>query len=110
MTMSDAALWTAIGLAGLGTQAIRWLFAVALGRTVRIPEVVLRGLRLVPAAVLAALVAPALVRPGAGWEVPWENTRLLAGVVAGLVAWKTRNVVATIAAGMGALWLLDWVL
>jgi branched-subunit amino acid transport protein len=58
--------------------------------------------------VLAALVAPALVRPGGGWEVPWENIRLIAGLAAGVVAWRTRNVVATIATGMAVLWLLTW--
>ena len=108
MTMSDAALWTAIGLAGFGTQAIRWAFVVSIRQTARIPDVVMRGLRLVPAAVLAALVAPALVRPDGGWEVPWENIRLIAGLGAAAVAWRTRNVMATIATGMVVLWLLTW--
>ena len=35
-----------------------------------------------------------------------QNLRLLAGTLAALVAWRTRNVLATIAAGMGALWIL----
>ncbi len=106
--MSDAAIWVAIGLAGFGTQAIRLAFVVTIRQTTRIPPVALRALRLVPAAVLAALAAPALVRPDGPYEMPWENLRLLAGLLAGAVAWRTRNVVATIAAGMTALWLLTW--
>ena len=107
-SLSDTAVWVSIALAGAGTQAIRWAFVIGVRPTARIPDVVLRALRLIPAAVLAALAAPAFVRPGGGWEVPWENLRLMAGVIAALAAWRTRNVLATIAAGMAALWLLTW--
>ena len=106
--LSDTAVWVAIVLAGAGTQAIRWSFIVAVGPTAQIPDVVLRALRLIPAAVLAALVAPAFVRPGGAWVVPWQNEHLIAGLVAALVAGRTRNVLATIAAGMMVLWLLTW--
>ena len=106
--LSETVVWVTIVLAGLGTQAIRWSFVVAVPPAARIPDVVLRALRLIPAAVLAALAAPAFVRPGGGWEVPWENLRLMAGLIAALAAWRTRNVLATIAAGMAALWLLTW--
>lgn len=106
--LSNTDVWLAIALAGAGTQAIRWAFVVTARPTARIPDPVLRALRLIPAAVLAALAAPAFVRPEGGWEAPWENLRLIAGLVAGLAAWKTRNVLATIAAGMAALWLLTW--
>jgi len=35
------------------------------------------------------------------------NFRLLAGLVGALVAWRTRNVLLTLAAGMLALWGLQ---
>jgi branched-subunit amino acid transport protein len=35
------------------------------------------------------------------------NARLIAGVIAALVAWRTKNVVLTIAIGMIALWVLS---
>ena len=36
------------------------------------------------------------------------NLRLPAGLLAALVAWRTRNVLLTITAGMVALWLMQW--
>ncbi|MCJ7725011.1 MAG: AzlD domain-containing protein [Acidimicrobiia bacterium] len=107
-SLSDATIWTAILLAGAGTQAIRWSFVLAVSRETRLPDAVMRALRLIPSAVLAAIVIPTLVRPGGSFEVPWANLRLLAALVAALVAWRTRNVVATIVTGMGVLWLLTW--
>ena len=51
------------------------------------------------------------VRPDARRAKRLTNAaRLLAGVVAGLVAWRTRNVTVTFLAGMAALWLLSWTL
>jgi branched-subunit amino acid transport protein len=36
------------------------------------------------------------------------NARLVAGVLAILVAWRTRNIFLTILVGMGVLWLLQF--
>jgi branched-subunit amino acid transport protein len=38
------------------------------------------------------------------------NARLLAGVLAGLVAWRSKNALLAIAVGMVALWVLQAVL
>ena len=105
--LSAGEIWVAIALAGAGTLALRLSFIGVLRRSVdEIPDLARRALRLIPAAVLAALVAPSLTQPGAMWD-PW-NARLLAGLVAAVVAWRTKNVLATIGAGMGVLWLLQW--
>ena len=58
-------------------------------------------------AVLAALVLPALVRPQGPVDLTAENLRLLSGLLAAVVAWRTRSVAATTVAGLGALWLLQ---
>ena len=64
-------------------------------------------LRYVPPAVLSAIIAPEiLVRHGAFDPSP-ANPRLWAGAVAILVAYVTRNVLATIAVGMSVLWLIQ---
>jgi len=107
-SLSDATIWTAILLAGAGTLMIRWSFVVTMSRRTRIPDIAIGALRLIPAAVLAALLAPALIRPEGPYEVPWTNLRLLAVLVATAIAWRTRNVVATIISGMSVLWLLTW--
>lgn len=99
-------VWLILGLAGVGTFAIRYSFIGLLRRSAdEIPELARRALRLIPAAVLAAIAAPSLTHPGATFD-PW-NERMLAGLVAAVVAWRTKNVLATITAGMATLWLLQ---
>lgn len=96
----------AIVLAGLATYATRLSFIALLGHG-RTPPLLARALRLVPPAVLSAIVLPELVvRDGAPHLSP-DNLRLLAGLVAAGVALATRNVLLTIAAGMGTLWALQ---
>ena len=71
-----------------------------------VPPVVQRRLRLVPAAVLCALVLPAVAFPDSGGGTA-GTARLVAGGVAALVAIRTRNVALTIGVGMLALWVLQ---
>lgn len=94
-------VWITIVLAGAGTYALRASFLAAAQRLVDLPPMTERILRQIPPAVLAALVLPALVRPGGDLDL-WQP-RLLAGVVAGLVSWKTRNIGLTLVVGMTVL-------
>jgi branched-subunit amino acid transport protein len=84
----------------------RGAFIIA-GDRVRLPPLVRRALTYVPPAVFAAITVPALLR-SSGVEVVGFDVRLLAGAVAAVVAWRTRHVLATSAAGMLALWGLTW--
>jgi branched-subunit amino acid transport protein len=96
----------ALVLAGVVTFATRLSFIALLGR-VRTPPLLARALRLVPAAVLSAIIFPELVvRDGAPLLTP-DNLRLGAGLAAVGVAFATRNVLLTIAVGMGTLWALQ---
>jgi branched-subunit amino acid transport protein len=61
-------------------------------------------------AVLSAIILPELTSPNGTLLLPWRNPQLLAGVVAILVAWRTRNVILTILAGMAALVVFKLVL
>jgi branched-subunit amino acid transport protein len=90
-------IWTVIVLAGAGSFLLRLSF-LALVRGDQVPDLAQRALRLVPAAVLAALVVPA-VTPSGDW------TRPAAAIVAALAAWRTRSMLWTLVAGMGVLWL-----
>jgi len=109
-SLSEATIWTTMLVAGVGTQMIRWSFVATMSRRAQVPPMAMRVLRLIPSAVLAAILAPSLIRPTGPYEVPWENLRLLASLVAALVAWRTHNVLATIVTGMGTLWLLTWLM
>lgn len=98
--------WLIIFAMGLVTFGIRLLPIVLLGRA-EIPIGVQRALRFVPPAVLSAIVAPEMLMPHGTLEVSVGNARLVAGVIAMAVAWRTKNVLLTIAAGMIALWVLS---
>lgn len=97
--------WVVILVAGAGTFAQRASFLVFAHRLGTVSPRVQRVLRQIPPAVLAALVLPALVRPDGDLDL-WQP-RLLAGLLAGLVSWRTRNVGLTLAVGLGVLVLVE---
>lgn len=65
-----------------------------------IPQWLERWLRHVPTAILTALIAPSLLSPQGKLDISFHNHYLLAGIVAAIVAYKTRNVVLTICLGI----------
>ncbi|WP_227355350.1 AzlD domain-containing protein [Haladaptatus salinisoli] len=103
-------LWLIILAAGVGTYLIRLSFIALFGLFDEVPERVERALRFVPAAVLSALVAPQLLYADGGVSLSPDNARLFAGALAALVAWRTEDILATLAVGMGAMWLLSFAL
>jgi branched-subunit amino acid transport protein len=72
-----------------------------------VPALLQRALRYVPAAVFSAILVPELVLTAGAVHIGLDNPRLLAGVIGGVVAWRTRNTLLTIVAGMLALHLFD---
>ena len=93
-------IWLVFLLGGLITFGTRFIFIYLLGRF-EVPETMRRALRFVPPAVLTAI--------GSGrTDVSLTNFRLLAGVVAVILAWKTKNTLLTIVGGMLALLLLEF--
>jgi branched-subunit amino acid transport protein len=102
-------IWLVMLIGGLLTFATRLSFILLLER-IRVPDWFRRGLRFVPAAVLSAIILPALTSSDGTLILSWRNPQLLAGMVAILVAWRTRNVILTIVAGMAALLIFQVVL
>ena len=102
-------LWLIIIAAGIGTYGIR-LSVLALVHHSALPAAARRSLNFVIAAVLAAIIMPAVVYTGGAghFDVSPGNQRVIAALIAAGVAWATRNVWATIGGGMVALWLLQW--
>jgi len=105
-----AAVWAAIVAIGVATYAFRLSFIHLFGRVDDVPEPLERVLRLVPAAVLAALAIPAIVTVGPTLRATVLDARLAAGALAAVVAWRTESVFATIAAGMATLWALRFLI
>ena len=104
--MSPLTLWLTIVGAGAVTFALRFSFIALLGRT-EMPLFLGRVLRFVPAAVLTAVVIPLLFYENGSLEASLGNERLLAGLVAALIAWRTRSVLFTLGGGMATLWTLQ---
>lgn len=104
--MDNVIIWGIILGGMLATYATRLSFIVLI-RYERLPKLFQRGLRFVPPAILAALIFPELVRPTGALSLSLSNHRLMAGLIATLVSWRTKNIWLTISAGMVVLWLLS---
>lgn len=98
-------VWVAILLAGVGTYAMRASFLVFAHRLAEVPPGVQRLLRQIPPAALASIVLPALLRPHG--QIDFAQPRLIAGIVAGFVAWRTRNIAVTLPVGMAIVMVTD---
>ena len=104
--MSQGWLWVTIFIVGLLTWGLRLSFMVFMGKR-QVAPIVQQALRFVPIAVLSALIAPALFFSNGLLDVSLSNIRLLAGMLAILVAWRTKNVLLTIFSGMACLLILQ---
>jgi branched-subunit amino acid transport protein len=102
-------IWLTIITAGLLTFGTRLVPIFSYGR-IEVPSQVERALSFVPVAVLTAIFLPEMVYIQEEIIFSFRNPRLLAGLLAIVVAWRTKNVMYTILAGMLTLWLLQYLL
>lgn len=89
---------------GAVTYLPRWIPLIFLSRR-RLPEGFRQWLEFIPAAVLSALILPALVTAGEPRHLDLLQPALLASIPTLLVAWKTRSLAGTVVAGMALFWL-----
>ncbi len=94
----------AVAIVGLGTYASRSVFIIALANR-RIPAAVLVALQFVAPAVLAALIVALLTDTDTG-RVVVGIPELAAFAAGGGVAYKTRNHILTLVAGMAVFWVV----
>ena len=97
-------IWGVMVISGLATFAIRLTFILLVGQR-EIPAVLRRALHFIPPAVLTAIILPEMLLPAGQLNLSPANPNLLAGIVAVLVAWRTRSVLLTILVGMVVFWL-----
>lgn len=107
--MAELIIWSTIVISGLVTFGLRYSF-IGFAHRLQTPTWFRPALRFVPAAVLTALVCKALVLYGDRYQLSLTNERLLAGLVAAGVAYRTKNVLWTTVVGMLVLWGLQAVL
>lgn len=101
-------IWLVMLAGGLITFMIRFVLILLFGKF-EIPPTLRRALHYVPPAVLSAIVFPELFLRGGRIALELGNARLLAGIVAIVVAWFAKNTLLTILAGMAALAVLQMV-
>lgn len=106
---SSLNLWLTIIACGIVTFLIRFSFIAIHGR-VTMPEWFTRALTFVPIAVLSAITLPEILIQDGGINFSPFNARLIAGIIAVIVAWRTKNVLVTIVVGMLILWGLQFVM
>ena len=104
----SAQIWAIILALGVGTFVLRYSFLGLVGKR-PLPEWALRYLRYTAVAVLPGLVAPLVLWPAATQGQP-DPARLLAAAATVLVGLISRNALASILGGLGALYLGLWVL
>jgi len=101
MTLNEVLL--IIGMTAV-TFIPRYGVLALLGR-LEMPKPVFRALRYVPVTVLSAIIFPDLLLKDNNLNLSLNNSFLVAGIVAALVSWRTKNMLLTIVIGMIALWI-----
>ena len=101
-------IWLVMIVGGIFTFGTRFVMLsgwVAHG----LPRWLIDALAFVPIAVLTAILVPAvLIDPATQQIIVIGNARIVAAVVATIIALLTRNVIATISLGLATLWFLQW--
>ena len=101
-------IWLVMIVGGIFTFGTRFVMLsgwVAHG----LPRWLIDALAFVPIAVLTAILVPAvLIDPATQQIIVMGNERIVAAVVASIIALLTRNVIATISSGLATLWFLQW--
>ena len=98
-------LWTVIAVVGALNYLSRLSFIALFARR-SVPPLMARALRFVPAAMLTALIVP-MILPAATDVRLLVTPKVVAALVAGVVAFFTHGTLKTLAAGMMALWVLQ---
>lgn len=98
MTVSECVL-----IAGMMavTFGIRY-FLFALADRIRMASWIETSLKFIPPAVLTAIILPAVLLPKGDWHLSLSNPYLVSALVTTAAGIRTRNLLTTIAIGLGA--------
>lgn len=98
-------IWLVMLIGGLITFSMRFSLIYLFGKF-EVPETLKKALHYVPPAVLSAIIFPELFIQDGALNLQLTNIRLLAGIIAIITAWISRNTLITILVGMVALFIL----
>ncbi len=100
--------WLIILLLGTLTYLFRASFILFFSQW-DMPNWFKKALRFVPVAAFSAIIAPSILRPdGGAIDLSPTNPKLIAALVAIVVAYLSRSIIVTILFGMATLWVLMW--
>ena len=102
-------IWMVMIVCGLLTFSMRFVMFSDLAPK-QLPHWLEEALTFVPLAVLTAIIVPAVIISPEGGLMLAGNSRLPAALVAVAAALITRSVLATIASGLGSMWVLEYFL
>ncbi len=97
--MTDEYIWILIVLMAAANFAVRFPPIAILSR-LELPEPLTRWLGLIPAAVMGALVAGEVFRPGGEYLLTLHNPYLLAAIPTAVVYHRTQSLLGAMLAGM----------
>lgn len=89
------------------TFLVRWP-VLALVSRIPLPPIVLEGMKFIPSAVLAAILAPAMFLPDGTLDLRPTNAYWVAGLASALIGWYSRNLLTTIVVGMAFFLIWRW--
>ena len=96
-------IWIIIIVSGLITFSMRFVFLTPV-MPGQLSQNALTAMRLVPIAVLWTIVVAEIFLDGNHIAELASNTRIIAAIGAGLIAWRTKSVLLTIGCGLPFLW------
>ena len=101
--------WFTIIIAGIITYCMRMTMVALVDRDL-LGERVKAVLAYVPSAVFPAIIFPGIFIDDAGLLIDIYNPKLFASVIAVLVGYFSRNVIATIISGLFSYWIIIFLL
>ena len=102
-------IWLVMIVCGLLTLSMRFVMFSDLAPR-QLPGWLEEALGFVPVAVLTAIMVPSVIISPEGGLMRAGNSKLPAALVAVTAALISRSVLATIASGLGSMWILDYFL
>lgn len=108
MSWADLGLWLAIIASGILTFATRFSM-IGLFHRRELPPIFKNLLLYIGPAALSALVFPDILFVGSEMKI-LANAEIPAFILAVIVAYFSRNIVATIAIGMASLWAIEYLI
>lgn len=104
--MENILFWLLVISVGISTFTIRISFIEMHSLFEKVLENSRDIFALLPPSILAALSIPKIIYSGYSGEIKLDIMQISAGMIAAIIAYYTRSIIATLVSGMISLWLI----